>query len=99
MIHTAATRSDAFITTIDSKNSPILSELRAKCSIMNRNRIDKNYRYRIVVRARLGKNNRFANLYKPRKNVNYLGLYKSSYIRHAHGTRFDIYLYSEYVGR
>lgn len=50
---------------------------------------------RIVKRARLGENSRFAYIYKNQRFINKGRYNKTINIRHEHAQRFDIYVYSK----
>jgi hypothetical protein len=117
------TRTSAYrFTTTDTTDSRI-ADLRVKAKLMGLEQKaeeivaeskgkPKMYtkRFRVVVRARLGKDSPFASLYRKRTKYQPAGQYyrwSSQCIRAEHGSRFDVYLqevlaptkYSKYYRR
>jgi hypothetical protein len=100
-------RTPAYHATVHSLKDPIISQLRAEVKIKNLEqkleeaKIMARYRnvsshslvtrYRVVVRGRLGKYNKYADLYK---RGGPLWRYSSQTIRPEHATRFDVYVHS-----
>jgi len=105
-------RSPNYVGTVYSVNDPLIAEQKRVASILNAKRRvlelqgldkivvygDRKYvtRYRVIIRPRLGKNNKYAHLYRvggPLKR------YSAQTIRPEHGSRFDVYLTHSLVER
>ncbi len=105
-------RSPAYVATVYSVNDPLIAEQKRVASILNAKKHvlelqgldkivvygDRKYvtRYRVLVRPRLGKNNKHAHLYAvggPLKR------HSAQTIRPEHGSRFDVYLTYSLVER
>jgi hypothetical protein len=75
--------------TISSLDDNRLAELRNKVRVKNSN--SNGVLYRVVLRARLGKNNPNAEYYRARAQMGCINPYQI--IRMAHGSHFDVYVY------
>ncbi len=103
-------RSPAYVATVYSVNDPLIAEQKRVAKILNAKRRvfelqeiakivkygDREYvyRHRVVVRPRLGKNNKHAHLYAvggPLKRSS------AQTIRPEHGSRFDVYMQCQLI--
>lgn len=89
-------RSDTYQFTVDSPTDERIKNIRRWVKFDNLFLTYKNadHRFRVKVRPRLGRNNPNAHLYAV---GGHLHRFSSQDIRPEHGTRFDIYLYKQYV--
>jgi hypothetical protein len=90
------TRSSSFITTVKTLDSSKITMSRTIISEANAGLRAKghNYRYRLFIRPRLGKNNPNRALYS---KFGQLWRWSSQDIKREHGTRFDLYMYKRYI--
>lgn len=88
-------RSNAYKFTCQSLDDSRLTELKMTIKNFNKLKLEqyfgnnpKTLQYRVCVRGRIGKNNKFAKLYSRK-------LFK--HIKHEHAQYFDVYVQSRYI--
>jgi hypothetical protein len=88
-------RTSSYIGTLSTYDESAIADIREQVAFQNAvlKRKGSTNRYRLVVRARLGKNSPYRHLYRVGGKLH---RYSSQDIRREHGVRFDMYLHRRY---